>query len=76
MPSPGLFSFCWFILSNIDMIIFVLSYILFVIFYYYLLEACLFFSNERQKVDLYRRSRRRGKCNQDRLHEKKIYFQR
>lgn len=43
MHFLGLFIFYWFVLSNVNAIVFVLSYVYFVLLYYYLFEACSFF---------------------------------
>ena len=48
VPSLGLYSFCWFALYNIEVMGFVLSYILFHHVWLLLLRS-LFFSNKRQK---------------------------
>ena len=47
VPSPGLFSFHWFALSNFEVI---LSYCF--VLGYYLLEACYFLMRDRKGVDL------------------------
>ena len=52
MPSLGVFSFCWLVFPNFDMIVLVFSwYILFLIFYYYLLEAYSFLMRGREGVN-------------------------
>ena len=53
VPSLGLFSFCWFVFSNLNMIVFYLSY--YIVFCYILL---LLFSNESQKGSGLRQARR------------------
>lgn len=76
IPSLIFFSFCWSVLSNFVVAIFVLSY--FAIFYY--LFRSPFFS-ERQKGSRSKwkwggtgKSRGRRNCNQDILNEKRIYY--
>jgi hypothetical protein len=52
VPSHGLFSFCWFVLSNFSAMIFALScYILFCYILLLFLRS-LFFSNKREKKEL------------------------
>lgn len=49
VPSLGLLSFYWFVLSNFNALVFVVSY--YILFYYtfILSDRSLFFSNEKQK---------------------------
>lgn len=80
VPSPGLFSLCWLVLSNFDVMpLFYLIILYFVMFGCYSLEARSFLTREMDpegwEVGGTGRSRGRGNCRQDMLSEKRTYFQ-